>query len=82
MPKKSTHGGPRQNAVRPLDPNSKRQATFRLIREVLDYLATVENKTATIENAVTRTHPGVDSIPASNNPWSRPEQASGSMSRR
>jgi len=55
MHKKSKHGGVRANAGRPLDPNSKKQATFRLSREVLDYLATVENKTATIENAVMRT---------------------------
>ena len=55
MPKKSTHGGVRANAGRPLDPNSKKQATFRLSREVLNYLATVENKTVTIEKAVTQT---------------------------
>lgn len=55
MAKKSKHGGVRANAGRPLDPNAKKQATFRLSREVLDYLATVENKTVTIEKAVTRT---------------------------
>jgi hypothetical protein len=54
MTKKNTRGGKRRGAGRKLDPNKKRPATFKLSVPIIDYLATTENKTATIELAVQR----------------------------
>lgn len=51
----SNHGGKRKGAGRKADPDAKKMITTKLSPDVIDYLATVDNKSLTIETALRRT---------------------------